>query len=226
MTTSTLNQTPLQKIINGCHQEAQESYNQEAGYCFELFCRAFEKQEELAWNAIQNQYYRLVLKWLQAVNTQSLLSEEIDELVQDTFVKFWRSLSRQTKSIRQHFQHVGAILKYLKQCAVTAFLDYKRRHQKALKLEQHLTDISIENSTSNESILDHVAHTEQIERIQHWIKQDLTDPLEKLVLQMSYEQGLKPATIVAHHPQKFKDAREVYRIRERVLRRAKRALAN
>ena len=81
------------QLIDACQQEFQQSYQQEKGYCFALFCRAFEQEDKLAWEAIQQQYERMMRSWVRktAVN---LTSSEENDLLQEAWYRFCR-LSKQ-----------------------------------------------------------------------------------------------------------------------------------
>ena len=58
-----------------------------------------------------------------------------------------------------------------------------------------------------------------------WIREHVDDPAERLLLDLVYRQGLAPAEIAQQHPDMFADVKQVYRIHERLLKRARRALA-
>ena len=50
----------------------------------------------------------------------------------------------------------------------------------------------------------------------------LSSPQERLLFQASFEWNLRPGMIVERWPGTFANAREVYRVRERILRRLRR----
>ncbi len=63
-----------------------------------------------------------------------------------------------------------------------------------------------------------------IHHIANWIAENVTDPKERLILHFSFELNMPPAEIAEQHPDHFPDAQSVRRIKERVLKRARRAL--
>ncbi|MCI0399406.1 MAG: sigma-70 family RNA polymerase sigma factor [Chloroflexi bacterium] len=226
-----LRQLTVEEIARRCRQEAQRKREQELGYCFELFRRALEGQDQLAWRAIQEQYRALVLGWLHTAAGKRLALEEVEDLLQNTLERFWRSLSRRPQPVADHFAHVGALLKYLHQCAVTSLLDARRQARKRELVRQALAaglDVS-QHMAGSDSIAepgnpDQLQQLEQLQKVQEWLRTEVGDDLDRLVLQLSYEQDLKPAEIAARYPNLFSSTQEVYRIKERVLKRARRAL--
>ncbi len=62
----------------------------------------------------------------------------------------------------------------------------------------------------------------QIKAVKEWLSKNITDPQEKLIVHCSYELNMTPRDIYKRHPYKFENVRRVYRVKERILRRAKR----
>jgi RNA polymerase sigma factor (sigma-70 family) len=222
-----------EEVARRCREEAGRHREQEVGYCFELFRRALETQDEWAWRAIQEQYRNLILNWLQTAAHYRLAAEEAEDLLQNTLEKFWRTLgNRRQAAIGERFAHIGALLKYLRQCAVTAHLDARRQTRRWERINQTLArEAETELDASGRTALFEQGHIEylhqeaQLQKVQRWIHSEVDDELEKLVLQLSYEQELKPADIAARYPQQFASVHEVRQIKERILKRARRALS-
>lgn len=221
-----------EEVARRCREEARRHREQESGYCFELFRRALEAQDEWAWQAIQEQYRGMILSWLQMASHHGLAAEEAEDLLQNTLEKFWRTLGSQRKFlISERFAHVGALLKYLRQCAVTTQLDARRQAKRWQRLNQTLViEAETAHAAGGQSAMfeqrhiDHLYQEEQLQQVQRWLRMEVTDELERLVLQLSYEQELKPADIAARYPHQFADVQVVRQIKERVLKRARRAL--
>lgn len=213
----------LAQIIQRCQQESTQTRQQEAGYCFELFRRAFEQLDTAAWEAIQQQYRRLLLNWVHTISQGAISSEELEDIGQDTWLRFWRTLSRHTQPFSQRFPHIGAALNYLNQCVISAFLDYERKLQRQKQLYTLLI-IEKKQGVQWDEQEETAEKTEQIHLVREWVVREVKDPQEKLLLSLSYEHNLSPTDIVSHYPTHFANAAEVYRVKERVLKRAKRAL--
>ncbi|MEW5987599.1 MAG: sigma-70 family RNA polymerase sigma factor [Chloroflexota bacterium] len=210
----------LDEIIRQCREEARRSREQEIGYCFELFRRALQGSDEVAWAAIDHQYRPLVLTW---VRQRAPDQADEEDLAQESFHHFWRSLSPHAPHLGDRFAHVGHLLNYLKQCATTATLDYWRQTERQARLQR-----TLELAESHEIVtrLTPEGDWEQADllgRLRAWVEAHVTDVQEKLVLSASFENGLSPADVARHYPQVFADAAEVRRVKERVLKRIGRA---
>ncbi len=215
----------LEQLIQRCQQEATQNRQQEAGYCFELFRRAFEQLDTAAWEAIQQQYRRLLLNWIHTSSQRTLSPEELEDIGQDAWLRFWRTLSRHTQPFSQRFPHIGATLNYLSQCAISAVLDHERKLQRQKQLHTLLTTEQERGEQTWDDEEETAEKTERIQMIREWITQEVKDPQEKLLLLLAYEHNLSPTAIASHYPTHFANAAEVYRVKERLLKRARRALA-
>lgn len=229
MPTTTLSALELNQVVERCADEAKRDRAAELGYCFELFRRALEERVDAAWQAIDSQYGRLILTWLyNSAKGDSLDPEEADELKTQVLAKFWRSLTKRPIHLAAQFNHVGALLRYLNQCAVTTVLDQRRKDQRYArlqdKLQQERNALPFQPGPSQES-LDRVHQEEQVAQVFAWFRREVTDPQEQLLLHLSFERDMSPAEIAQAYPDQFADVKEVRRIKERVLKRAKRALA-
>ncbi len=216
---------PLAEIIRRCREEARLARSQEQGFCFEMFQRALAGHDAAAWAALQEQYQRLVLTWLH--RSGDLAPDEADDLACEAWEKFWRTLIRRAADLTAHFHHTGALLKYLQQCAITTLLDRQRRQQRQERLAARLTEQQAHTPTlaPSELALRALQDAERLREAQRWAASQVTDPQERLVLQLSFEEDLSPAEIAARFPHDFDDVQAVRRIKERLLKRARRALA-
>jgi hypothetical protein len=213
-------------IIQGCQAEAAQPRAEESGYCFELFRRALEEGETSAWLAIDQQYRQLILHWGQDC-APDLPRQEVERAVTATLPKFWQSLTRSAEPLTRRFVHVGAILKYLKQCTVSVLLDHRRQLERRERLRQRLESESYPvagQDSTEEALTERLAQEQLLQRVRAWIQSNVTDTQERLVLSLSYQTGLSPGEIAERYPQEFPDAQTVRRIKERILKRARRAL--
>ncbi len=215
------------EIIRACQEEARQTRSQEKGYCYELFRRAIEEQDDAAWTAIEQQYNRLILSWV-LNRSPGMASEDAEAAAQEALSKFWRTLTRRSEPIAERFNHVGGLLGYLKQCAVTSLIDRQRQAQRQTRLQERLQQTArgaLFQSGPQESTVAQLAREERLQQIRNWIASQVTDPQERLILRLTYEEELTPAQIASGYPQVFPDAHTVRRVKERVLKRARRALA-
>ncbi len=223
-----LRQLNLKTVIEGCQAESGRPRSEETGYCFELFRRALEEQEPGAWAAIDNQYKNLILHWIYGC-TPTLSREEAEEIGPQAWPKFWRVLRKSSRPLTERFDHVGALLNYLKQCAISVLRDYERRLQRRQKIQARLNapeQLILHQPESEQEVLARIDRERLLELVRRWVATYVTDPQEQSVLALSFEYGLTPAQIAEQYPQQFPDVQTVRRIKERILKRAKRALAH
>jgi hypothetical protein len=217
----------LDAVVEGCRSESGQSRSEESGYCFELFRRALEDQEPAAWMAIDHQYKNLILHWMYNCSPD-LPREELDEIVPEALPKFWKILTQSTIPLAERFAHVGAILKYLKQCAISVLRDHERRLERWERVQTRLESTTYLTSPieNEQELLTRVDQEKLLQLVRKWVETYVTDSQERLVLSLSFESGLSPAQIFEHYPQEFPDVQAVRRIKERLLKRARRALAH
>jgi hypothetical protein len=226
MPEQSLHNVPLDDVIQGCRIESGQPRGQEKGYCFELFRRAVEEQEQDAWSALNEQYRNLVIRWL-SDGSSALTHEQVEEIAPETWSKFWRAQTNADTPLSERFAHVGAVLKYLKQCTFSAVREYERRLWRRERIQQRLeADGKVTTTLSEEELLSRIDRERLLQQVRQWVETYVTDPQELQVLSLSYEHGLTPAEIAEQYPQAFTDAQMVRRLKERVLKRARRAMAS
>lgn len=216
----------LEAVITGCREEQQRARRDELGYCFELFRRALEERDQTAWGAIDAQYRRLLLDWVYAARGAET-PEEAEDTAREALARFWRTLAGKEGPVGARFPHIGALLKYLQQCVVSTVLDARRRDQQRARLAERLRANELLAPAApgpEEQAVEFADRADQIARVRGWVQSAVSDPAEQLVLQLSYRDGLTPQEIAQRHPAEFPDAAAVRQIKERVLRRARRAL--
>jgi hypothetical protein len=228
MLQNALHQLNLEEVIQGCQDESTRPRSEEMGYCFELFRRAFEEEQQAAWLAIDEQYRRLMLRWICDCSS-GLPPQEVEEIVPQALPKFWYSLTRSTMPLTERFAHVGAVLNYLKQCTISVYREHERRLRRRERVNHHLVSAKYAGSDqpeAEEELLSRIDQERLLQRVRRWIQTYVSDRQEQRLLFLSYEVGLTPAEIAARYPQEFPDTQTVHRIKERILKRARRALLN
>lgn len=217
----------IETLAQACREESQGPCQHEQGYCFELFCRAFDQGDNAAWEIIQELYQRLMHHWLQTAVSDPLPANEAGELVQAALCRFWRLLKQHPEPVRQRFPHAGALLCYLRRCVQTAAIDHQRQRQKRQLLQERLCKFATQDVVNQIEAWEPIDEKQlQLQAIGQYIAQKVHDPHEKQLLYLSYTLGLKAREIVAHYPQQFASVKEVKRVKERVLKRMRRAFRN
>jgi hypothetical protein len=224
MPEQSLRDVPLDDVIQGCRIESGRPRGQEQGYCFELFRRAVEERQQDAWCALDKQYHNLVLRWL-ADGSAELTRQQVEEIAPETWSKFWRAQANADTPLSERFAHVGAVLKYLRQCTFSVVREYERRLWRRERIRQRLeVEGKITSTLSEEELLARIEREQLLQQVRQWVHTHVTDPQELRVLSLSYEHGLTPAEIADSYPQEFSNAQTVRRLKERVLKRARRAM--
>ncbi|MEA3396430.1 MAG: sigma factor [Chloroflexota bacterium] len=203
----------LNEVQQRCAQEQQSSSVTPPGwlsFCFELFRRALVERNAPAWAMICEQYHRLMLSWAKRNPTHA---GDVEDIVQEAWAKFWRAV---TPDIFSNFTGIGSVLSYLKRCVRSVRVDQTRAGVREERLWEALAISSREGDSSLErDVLTRDVHQQCLEHIYA----QLTDAAERRVVYLSFALDLKPAEIASRYPEHFAAAREVSRIKERVLRR-------
>lgn len=219
-----LYQLNLETVIEGYDQELKRPREEELGYGFELFRRAIEDKNHLAWEALYQRHCRLIYSWIHTSVSNRLSKQEKEDLIQETWTKFYRNIIRCAVPLSNQFQHVGSLFNYLKKCVLTVIRDYQRRQIKESKLHKRLEmDRTLLYSPPETLVLSQMSKQAKSNAVQDWILRNITDPQEKLIVSCSYQQGLTPREIVKRYPNQFHNVQKVYRIKERILKRARRS---
>jgi RNA polymerase sigma factor (sigma-70 family) len=182
--------------------------------CYELFRRALVQQDEEAWVAIYDQYRRLVKHWMGHV------PGDVDALVNQTFARFWRALPPDRF---KDFPSLDAILAYLRRCAQGMAIDARRREERRLARDVALSQMQ-QAAAAGETISPTTQVLDEIvgEQLYGYVAERLNGKQESVAFRASFEWGLRPAEIAERWADIFSCAREVSRVKERILRRLRR----
>jgi|GEM_PF-1466934 len=178
---------------------------QQSPSCVELFRRAFAADQE-AWSAVHNAFESLVKNWVGVQNRV-----EPEEVVQDTFLQFFRYAPKQPSLVAT--EQLGSLLAYLKQTAKTALLMALR---KAKKREQQVSVDSVAalfvSSNDNTEMDLRISLGERIDAL-------LEDQKERLVFHARFILNIGPKDIYDQYETHFEDYKEVATIIQRLTRR-------
>lgn len=217
----------LNQIVVGCQKESKQGDRVDRGFCFELFRRALDLNHPQAWTALETQYASLIGFWIRQEISHTLDEESLADLKQATLTRFWRTLGKQAAApIATRFEHTGGILRYLNRCAISSCMEWHRREKKNRRLQQKLQILARSNPqiiTFEETGLPPDKEG-RLETIRQWLKDADLSPEEQILYEASYVKGLKPAAIVKMYPDTFPTAKDVYRVKLRLVRRLQRAL--
>ena len=211
----------LAGVAHRCARETRlffQNQRSDPRYCFELFRRAIAERDERAWELVYAQYCPLVGGWVKRHSALPDSGEESQYFVNRAFEKMWGALTPEKFG---HFVNLRSLLRYLQMCVHSVILDQVRL------AERSVVDVQPEalaaGRTTGAPIVEDLA-LERLHRQEFWRAIDgrLCDEQERRVVYGSFVLALKPRDLYAQFGDTFRDVREVYRVKERVLARLRR----
>ena len=183
-----------------------------AGHCYELFRRAVVERDEAAWRTVISDYRRLVLYWL---------GPHADEdTLQEVFLRFWQSQRHRGTSFTTRFPNIGAVMGYLKQCAVTVRIEAERAQERERRLRERVRQAAVLETVV--VIEEDEYHRDDRPDIREAILSHVQSEEERVVFEETYRRGLTPREIQARRPDLFPTREAVYRVKENLLKRLRR----
>lgn len=199
----------LAALIAGCRQEAHAQVIQ--GFCWQLFRRAIVEQSPEAWTGVYTQYRERMIRWARwygAANTS-----EAEDVIHTAWLKFQAAM---LPEVWGRFPGLQSVLAYLRRCVQSVYLDERRRDQRE---QAYLESYPPSAPTPGRNLETRVLEETTRQQVADYIETRIEDEVERLVVRLSFVYDMKPAEIAAQHPSVFASARDVSRVKERVLRR-------
>jgi DNA-directed RNA polymerase specialized sigma24 family protein len=212
----------LSGIQHRCAEESERFFrrqNYDPRFCFELFRRAVLEHDQRAWEMIHHQYHPLVLNWVQRHSLLSAVDEEAAYFANRAFEKMWGVLSPQKFN---QFPDLKSILRYLQMCVHSVIVDYARRGEQTILLEDSEREPVVLHDPRQSSLEEKVFTRRQATELWQWINEHLKDDKERAVIYGSFVLDLKPAEMLETYTHLFRDVREIYTTKENVLARLRR----
>lgn len=210
---NTYAQTSVAELSERCQEETINFRDKKpgpVGFCFELFRRAVVENCQKAWEAVYAQYRSQMLHWA------GDSSCDAEDLVHCAFEKFLNAVGPETFA---RFTGIAAVLAYLRRCVNSVRIDrWRQAEREQLALAALGVDDPPQANSPEQIALDCIMDRQCAKHIYGRLR----DEQERLVVYLNLELGLEPAEIVRRHPAEFSTARDVYRVRERVIRRLSR----
>ncbi|MBN1933182.1 MAG: sigma-70 family RNA polymerase sigma factor [Anaerolineae bacterium] len=201
----------VQELAVQCQAETADTRMQEnpnsVSACYELFRRAIVERCQDAWEAIYHQYQGLVRHW------SHIEHQDSQDVVQSAFEKFARAVDASRFS---RFANIATLLAYLKKCTRSVEIDMMRKQgRESLIIDAFSSDRDGASNTSEARVLENMV----IQQLVDHVRGRLQDEDEKLVVYLSFELDFRPAEIAKRYPDRFATARQVSRIKERIILR-------
>ena len=191
-------------------------------FCFELFRRALSDPHsdtgKAAWGFIHQQYARQAMLWVKRHRSFPMTGREPDLLADLALEKMWVSFANKNGKLRDFpddpERGLKALMKFLQLCIHSVVMDNIERYEAELPSGDD-GDSASEPATEDPDRL-------ASEAIWRCVFDRLKTDKERLVVDGSFVNGLKPGQIYKLHADVFKNTKEVYRIKENVLARLRR----
>lgn len=205
-----LQQMTIDDLAQKCAQETDLYFSYKThdnSYCFELFRRAIQNNDERALELVIVQYQPLVARWVDRWLAKHpdflLVNEEAQDFIAQAFERFWISF---TPVKLDRSQSLAAVLSYLQMCVNGAITDAwrKLRHRQFEQVSDEETESPVEREPTPEELL---------QKTEFWelIRSKSKDPREYTVIYAVFSLDLSPREILAEYPDLFKDINEVYK---------------
>lgn len=217
-----LHSLSLSGIQHRCAEESDHFFqkrNYDPRFCFEIFRRAVLDHNQRAWELVHQQYYSLVMSWVQRHSLLMVLDEEPDYFANRAFEKMWVALSPQKFS---QFSDLKSVLRYLQMCVHSVIVDYARSSEQAALLEDSELEPLILRDPAQSDLEEKVFTRRQAAELWQWINTRLKDDKERAVIYGSFVLDMKPAELLKSYTHLFRDVREIYTTKENVLARLRR----
>ncbi len=216
-------QLSLVELIHRCQEEAHlymQHLPTSNTHCLELFRRAIEVNDQLAWSALYELYENLVGSWIlrAKANTTHLHTEDVASLLNETFAKFYRGMR---KSSLSKFQYsLPALLKYLKLCARSVVIDENRLHQ------TYAYEASLDEADEQDAIVEdfsqNIANALAAQQLWRVVLEQTRTEQERVFLVLTYHLNMKPNDIQHHYSHLFTTIESVYSVRRNIMERLRR----
>jgi len=178
----------------------------------DLFQRAICEADASAWATIATRFRGLILASIRAHPGSYRLATD-DDWVCRALERFWHAV---TPARFGDFPDTPSLLRYLKLCASSAYLDLARdqRRHATLDLDEAEPDRLVGPDLEAELLDDHAAR-ELWAAVQGLLKDDD----ERAIAELSWVRGLTPRAIMAADGARFGSIAQVYQTKRRILDR-------
>jgi|GEM_PF-1248802 len=196
----------IEQLAQRCRSETEKFLAwlvHEAGYCFELMCRAFRDRDHIALGHVYATYLPLLVSRARRHAAFSESCQDADAFARTALANFYHAVNGD--KFLEKFSSLAQTMGYLYTCLSSEiFLDV-RRNRRDTPLEY------LPSAPSEESQLD-------LQEFWSYICNLLPDPVDQRLAYLRFVLDMKPAEIAGRDPQLPKTQREVsvalYRVRQ------------
>lgn len=210
-------QLPLETLVRECKTATADFMRgqfSDERFGYELFRRALDKQEELAWLSLVEAYNPLVRGWVKSHPSLTVSFEDIDYFANRAFERLWRNVATQPRKFEQ-FGNLKSILRFLKMCVHSAVMDDAPKSPPTHNLDTLMGDEKLVEKVSVPFSRGEDAQKEFWQLIDSYLRSEE----ERMVVYGFFVYGMKNREIYAANPDLFKDTKQLANLRLNVLRR-------
>jgi DNA-directed RNA polymerase specialized sigma24 family protein len=209
---------PLPIIIERCKEETAKYYNRlkhDPEYCFELFRRAFEDENQQAWSAIVVHYNPLIRSWIRRKAGDRFSIEDHDDVVNGALARFWVAVTRNGFT----FDSLAKLLSYLALCVGAEVIDVGRKRDRDALQDADEFDVDAQSDDDPEETANARARAERC-----WaeIMKRAKNERERVYAELGWRLGYKPREIQALRPDLFPSVTDVNQTRANFAARLRR----
>jgi DNA-directed RNA polymerase specialized sigma24 family protein len=178
-------------------------------YGVELLRRAITQRNPLAWEAMEQRFHGLVLRWLRShpYREEACRLDSEENYVAQAFARLWvATVSNQHVELKT----VAAVLTYLRLCLNSVLLDTRRTYVRSREIPLP------EPGEPGEPLSE-----ERDEGREVWeaIRSMIPDEREQRVAYLLFHCNLKPREIAHFCPEELGEVEEIYRLRRNIFQR-------
>lgn len=222
MSSGDVRKLTLVELHELCARESDRFFRHlqnDSRYCFEIFRRAFEENNQDAWQILYDQFGAQIARWVKSYPGFVHTGEDVEFFINRSLEKFWKSNSNPEKFKR--FESLDGLLKYLKLCVFSVITDFLRASEVFTVVGWH-EHFGKEPAQWINALEREVIRKVEGQRVLRLIGRRLKDEKEYWVFYGSFVLGLKPRELYREMPERFLNVKQIYRIKENVLSRLRR----
>lgn len=214
-------QMSIPDLAAACREETSRYLRRESTCdvcCCELIRRAVCERDDLAWQAVVDQYRGLLLAWLKRHPDWSSVEEQPDDhWVDSIFMRFYTAIGPERF---ESFGDLAKLLRYLKACAHSALEDEVRAQRAAAPTMPLGDGAPLVSALPNPE----AAIVSRLTQRDLWqvIMDAAQHEEERLVARHCLVLHLKPSEVYERHPDRFASVRDVYRVKRNLTDRLRR----
>ncbi len=192
----------------------------------ELMRRAFEQNEPRAWNAVHRIYLPQLTSWVRRHHAFAGLDEEDSDLASQALERAWRAFKPERFAGLTDLRQVFTTLKMAVNSVVVDHVRARRRRLDLLAADPDPDadwETLVDRSGCRTESLDELT---EAHRIWEYVAAQLHGVAERVVVEQTFMLGLPPREIARLNPDLFTDAAAVHSVKEKVLKRLRRAMSD